>query len=321
MTGRRATPVPQLVGKRRTAYGASPVRVPIPDLVGSDGYSRGEVEVSWRAGWSNHLMAAGYAATTRTLRLATMDRFARWLWRVEGKSPLEATAEDLERWLAGLRVAAETKSVYISGCRSYYRWAHERGLLAEDPTLLLRLPRPRKRRPRPIDVGEFRAAWEAADTRMRCWLGLAGLCGLRVAEIAGARGENYVTHADGTRRLHVDGKGRRERSVPVPTVLQHQLALWGVPLSGYVFPSPYGGHIAAHTVSKYIGRHLRSVGSQACAHMLRHLFAGAVYRRSHDVLLLQELLGHADPGTSAIYAAADIEDASVVVEDHARIVE
>ena len=57
----------------------------------------------------------------------------------------------------------------------------------------------------------------------------------------------------------------------------------------------------------------RIVGD-ATLHQLRHAFATEVYRASRDLRLTQELMGHAHPNTTAIYAAYSPGDAAGVVE-------
>ena len=43
------------------------------------------------------------------------------------------------------------------------------------------------------------------------------------------------------------------------------------------------------------------------AHMLRHTFATRLYQQNHDLVLVQEALGHADLNTSRIYTHFDKE--------------
>lgn len=45
------------------------------------------------------------------------------------------------------------------------------------------------------------------------------------------------------------------------------------------------------------------MGRAATAHQLRHRFASAAYRATHDIRSVQELLGHASVATTQVYVA------------------
>ncbi|WP_420868971.1 tyrosine-type recombinase/integrase [Brachybacterium muris] len=50
------------------------------------------------------------------------------------------------------------------------------------------------------------------------------------------------------------------------------------------------------------------------AHTLRHRFATEAYRGSRDLLLVQTLMGHSKPETTAIYVGLDTAQARSVVD-------
>jgi integrase/recombinase XerC len=66
-------------------------------------------------------------------------------------------------------------------------------------------------------------------------------------------------------------------------------------------------------VSGLINDYLHSLGIPDTAHSLRHSFGTEFYRASKDIRLTQELMGHASPITTAIYAAADMDSAAALV--------
>ncbi len=66
-------------------------------------------------------------------------------------------------------------------------------------------------------------------------------------------------------------------------------------------------------VSQMVNRYLHSIGIAKTAHCLRHSFATNIYRTTRDLRLTQELMGHASPATTAIYAACDMEKAAPAV--------
>ncbi len=88
---------------------------------------------------------------------------------------------------------------------------------------------------------------------------------------------------------------------------------YGLRRSGYIFTSDGTRPLVAESVSNTIGRHLRALGIDSTPHQLRHYFGSAIYRRTRDLRLTQELLGHAFPSTTAIYAAWDVSAGEEVV--------
>jgi integrase/recombinase XerC len=79
----------------------------------------------------------------------------------------------------------------------------------------------------------------------------------------------------------------------------------GMPDRGWVFRRLDGGSgpNLPGTISALSAEHLRSLGIPATLHQLRHRFATQLYQRSRDIRLLQDILGHSSPATSALYAA------------------
>jgi len=67
-------------------------------------------------------------------------------------------------------------------------------------------------------------------------------------------------------------------------------------------------------LAKRFGDGLRDVGVTATPHQLRHWFGSALYTRTHDLRLVQEMLGHSSPATTAIYTAFDRKAAGVAVQ-------
>ena len=69
-----------------------------------------------------------------------------------------------------------------------------------------------------------------------------------------------------------------------------------------------------HTVSRLSNEHLHACGLPATLHQLRHRFGTETYRYKRDLRMVQDLLGHADPATTAGYAAYLNVDAAAAVE-------
>jgi integrase len=202
--------------------------------------------------------------------------------------------------------------MWLSTLNSFYQWAAKNDLFPKqsdgrdfNPTRNIAKPRMHPRHPRPMADSDITTALTNADPLMTCWILLGALAGCRCQEIAGIEREDVY---EDTGRLHiVHGKGDKERWVPLhPDILA---ALRELPMRT---EGPLWDETPA-SVSRKINAFLHSVGVKSTAHTLRHWFATASYRSSKDLRLVQELLGHSSPQTTAVYAAADQSQASGVV--------
>ncbi len=224
------------------------------------------------------------------------------------RSILDATREDIETHLDGLAISPMTRRDYLGHFHSFFTWAHDEELVDEVPTR--RIPRPKKRQrlPRPIsDEDLTRAIALAPNDQLRCFLLLGAYQGLRCQEIAGLHVED-VDPANGLLRVR-DGKGSKERSLPLHPEVTEALKALPMPPDGPIFlmrhPDHSGQQIEPHNVGHQINRFLHRCEIRASAHQLRHWFATNVYRTNTDLRLTQHLLGHSSPTTTAIYAAFD----------------
>lgn len=232
---------------------------------------------------------------------STIDARRRLYTRIEhatGVPMLDADRDQLEHWYRSLaaRVAPSTQASELSGVRAFYKWAMTMRLLGDDPSAALPRPRVAPGRPRPIDTSAlFDAMAGCDDQRVLAAMTLAAYAGLRAAEVAGAQRQDL---RDGS--ITVRGKGGRVRLVPA-----HNLVVgWYHAGQPYVVPRHDGrpGPCAPWLVSQIVNRHLHDCGLDDTMHSLRHWFATYLYRGTLDVRLTQDLLGHASPTTTALYA-------------------
>lgn len=219
-----------------------------------------------------------------------------------GSDPLHATYEALESWQLGLlEVSAVHVTHQTSLVRPYFRWLQAKGYRADNPAILLASPRRRRGVPRPIGEDRLAAAIRHAPARILPWLLLAGWSGLRAAEIAGLVADDFFADSSGSIWARLLGKGGYERHAPVPRWAWPTIAE-AVAESGPAWGTVRGGRpLTPHHVSNYANRYLRSVGIPDKLHALRHRVATMTYQATRDLRLVQELLGHTSPGTTAIY--------------------
>lgn len=241
----------------------------------------------------------GLAESTVTARRIVLARVA----RSGGRPVWELSAADLQDWRAGLRTGDAAIAADLSHVRMFFRWLAGQGLRDDDPAAGLVVPRLPDRLPRPIPEDRLLAAFEQAPPRIRPMIVLAGWCGLRAKEIALLRRERVCdTQTPPGILVAWDAtKGRRERYVPMSDfVLAEMLPV--LPARGWVFPRSDGrGHLTPDHLQHIANSYLHGLGIPETLHSLRHRFATAALDATGNVRTVQELLGHKDLASTAVY--------------------
>ena len=211
----------------------------------------------------------------------------------------------------------------IATLRSFYKWMLKRGVVSNNPMLLIRTPKQTKRLPKAIPVEHVEKLLGAPDNsetlgaRDRAILETLYSTGVRVSELVDLDRGN-VDHAGET--MHVRGKGKKERIVPLGShaiaAIRHYLTLLepdprftavrqqsamgvAVPL----FINKNGGRLSSRSVRRKLDKYLRMAGldSSISPHTLRHSFATHLLDNGADLRSVQELLGHQSLSTTQIY--------------------
>lgn len=188
---------------------------------------------------------------------------------------------------------------YQDHVKGFFRWAIEEGYTDSNPAAKIPPVRVPTNMPRPVSEEDLLTALAAADARMRAWLVLMALGGLRCLEVAALRPQDIVRSGDRTLLYLRECKGGGDGYVPAhPLILR---ALDEVPVRNDLWWS-----ITAGTLSARVGRFLRSVGVDGGAHQLRHFTGTSGYRASgHDLLATAALMRHTNVKTTMVYAQLD----------------
>ena len=203
----------------------------------------------------------------------------------------------------------------LSACRSFYQWLLRHARIAANPTASLRAPKSARKLPQVLDVDEAVQLVEVPTDaplglRDRALLELLYSSGLRVTELCALRW-NDLDLAEG--QVTVLGKGSKQRMVPVGSHARAALAAWrteqAAKADAPVFPGRGGKTISPRAVQLRLRQLARKQGlfKRVHPHLLRHTFASHVLESSGDLRGVQELLGHADLGTTQIYTHLDFQ--------------
>lgn len=249
--------------------------------------------------------------TVRAYR-TTLTAFALWC-HDRNRLFRTVTYRDIQDWLESCDLAPKSSYTYTSRLASLYQWLIREEYLEHDPTVRVDRPKLGRGLPRPAETETVRQAMNDADPRAAAMIALGSFCGMRRFEIAELRVEDLFLRRDPP-VIVVHGKGSRDRLLALNEEVLIALRRHGLPSAGYVFPGRSNGHLSAHTVGNLIADALSlSADGRVTTHQLRHWFASEVYAATHDLRLTQEVLGHASPATTAVYAAFSNTDAQRAV--------
>ncbi len=240
----------------------------------------------------------------------------------EGKHPAELREEDLHSFLATLYdmgLQPRSQARLLTGIKAFYRFMRMEGYMEADPTALLEAPRIGRHLPDVLSLEEIDAMVAALPLdkpetpRNHAIIETLYGSGLRVSELTDLRlsrlnlEEGYAL---------VEGKGSKERYVPLSPVARDLIALY-LPLrnagpikpgsSDYLFLNRRGNPLTRVMVFYIIRDAARDAGivKTVSPHTLRHSFATHLLEGGANLRAIQEMLGHESIATTEIYLHLD----------------
>jgi integrase/recombinase XerC len=223
----------------------------------------------------------------------------------------------------------------IATLRSFYKWADRHSLVDANPMTLIRTPRQNKRLPKAITIEQVEQLLSAPDEndvlgrRDRAMLETLYSTGIRVSELVSLNAEDLDVQGEA---LHVRGKGRKERIVPLGSHALGAIRRYtemvaadprfsdarngaggGFPL----FLNKHGKRLSSRSVRRKLDKYLREVGLDPTIspHTLRHSFATHLLENGADLRSVQELLGHQSLSTTQVYTHLSTQRSKDVYDD------
>ena len=217
-----------------------------------------------------------------------------------GDGWVTAGRADIEASLDRRSLSARSRYASISHLHSFYKWAQREGFTAHDPTALIERPRLPAPLPRPMPELAVEVALTTATGEIRTMVALMAWAGLRCCEVAALDWTDVDLIA---RKMHVTGKGSRDRVIAISPRLRAELAA----LEGS--SGPVIGRVCTPCrVSQLVNEHLRACGIERhTAHSFRHRKLTHLCDQTGDVLAVQHYAGHASVATTQMYVQVSDE--------------
>ena len=214
----------------------------------------------------------------------------------------------------------------LGALRTFAKYLVRDRALAVDPTQLVGTPKRDQSLPAHLDIPDMDRLLAAPDVstpggrRDRAVLELFYASGLRLSELVDLDLESVNLPG---RVVRVRGKGGKERLVPfnqaagaaMRAMLQDAAArVEPVRRSAHqrtrdaLFRNLRGGRLTTRSVDRIVRRYVRQAGIRTgiSPHALRHTFATHLLQAGADLRAIQELLGHAQLGTTQRYTHLDL---------------
>jgi integrase/recombinase XerD len=263
----------------------------------------------------------GLADKTLSAYGADIDAYLNHLAAANVERPQDITREHILDHLIALRretLSARSAARHLSAIRRFHRFLRDERVAEQDPAEGFDSPRIIRALPHVLSVLEVERMLDIPDTakpqgvRDAAVLELFYSCGLRISELARLQVREVALEESAVR---VRGKGTKVRLVPLGRRAIEKVRAWlavrnqGKVLDDSLFLTSRGRGMSRTTVWGVVKRYARAanIPQNVTPHMLRHSFATHLLDNGADLRAVQEMLGHADIGTTQIYTHVSAE--------------
>jgi len=200
----------------------------------------------------------------------------------------------------------------ISTLSSFYRFLYTQGAVATNPLTGIDRPRIKQQEVKYLKHNQvLRLLDSIEDLRDKLIVRTIYATGVRVSELCNMNVEDidFDEHT-----IRIRGKGDKIRTVFVDDdTLTDILKLTGNRIVGPVFIGQQGKNISSRAIQHIFKNY---APSGITPHKIRHSYASELYKRSKNLRVVQENLGHTSIKTTEIYLHTDIDERRQVYQQY-----
>jgi site-specific recombinase XerD len=200
----------------------------------------------------------------------------------------------------------------ISTLSSFYRFLYSQEVVTANPLTGIDRPRIKQQEVKYLKHNQvLRLIDSIEDTRDKLIVRTIYATGVRVSELCNINIEDidFDEHT-----IRIRGKGDKIRTVFIDEeTLGDVMKFIGNRIVGPLFVGQQGKHISSRAI-QHIFKHYAPQG--ITPHKIRHSYASELYKRSKNLRVVQENLGHTSIKTTEIYLHTDIDERRQVYQQY-----
>lgn len=287
---------------------------------------KGDYFSEWLKRFSYQLKMRNYSQRTIKSYEATIKIFAYYMWivRNKGQDKLSVFWTDITKGRLDTEIDVSTAQIndflmfisnekeykpttlrrYISSLSSFYKFCYTQEAIGANPMISIDRPKLKEKELKYLKHNQVMKLLESIkDDRDRLIIRTIYATGVRVSELCGIDISN-IDFED--RTIRILGKGGKVRTVFVDEETLAEIDKFaGGRIDGPLFPGQMNQPISPRTV-QYIFTKYAPKG--ITPHKIRHSYASELYRRSKNLRVVQENLGHSSIQTTEIYLHTDVDE-------------
>lgn len=239
----------------------------------------------------------GYSKNTLKNYIYTINSF----FSFTNKTPAEITETDIKNYLIHLKQGknAENTTIHrhLNAIKNFFKT--NKNNVADN----IKLPKTSKKLPRFLTIEETQKLLSSTENpRNRAIIQLLYACGIRVSELINLDKGNI----ENSNIKIIDGKGAKDRVVYIDEGTRKRINTYlktRTDNNEALFINTKKERLTQRSVQRIVKHHAEKsrIKKDVTPHTLRHSFATHLLQNDADIMIIKELLGHANLSTTQIY--------------------